>query len=140
MKDNSDTRVSAMMHTEVSSAAQYKKLKEKNWIVYYYLLTLSKYNDEEKHRYVYRDNFNISQASKHLGIGRSTFYDSLDKLRSAGLIIPSHNSNYYTIPIKNGWAQISKDLLVQLLGYSKTQGIDLLRTYLFCKIIYEIYG
>lgn len=138
MKDTTKTRISTIMHTEPAAAQQYKKsLKEKNWIVYYFLLSISNYNSEENHRYVYRNQFNISMISKSLGISRSTFYTSLEKLEKAKLLIPNLNKDYYAIPISSSWAQIHQDLLISLLGYSKTQGIDLLRTYLFCLMLFE---
>lgn len=140
MKDTTITRISAVMHTEPKEANCYKTIKEKNWVVYYFLLSISNYNNEEKHRYVYRSQFNISLVSKNLGISRSTFYTSLEKLEKVGLLEPNMNKDYYIIPIKSSWAQIHQDILIGLLGYSQTQGIDLLRTYLFCRMLYEKNG
>lgn len=104
MKDTTITRISAVMHTEPKEANCYKTIKEKNWVVYYFLLSISNYNNEEKHRYVYRSQFNISLVSKNLGISRSTFYTSLEKLEKVGLLEPNMNKDYYIIPIKSSWA------------------------------------
>ena len=61
----------------------YKKITEKQWTVYYYLLSESSINTlrHEEHRYIYRSSINISAASKQLGIDRSTFYKALPKLK-----------------------------------------------------------
>lgn len=130
--------VSAMIQTNVNEAEKYSSLSEKAWTVYYYLLSISNYNNEEKdHRFVYRSDFNIAAVSKSLKIGRSTFYTCLDKLIKYNLITYSTRGNYYTIPIRFGWARLKKDLLNELLGYSSVLGIDLLRTYLFIKVVNE---
>ncbi len=126
--------VSAPIQTRAEQAKAFKQIKEKHWIVYYYLLSLSNYNNEEKdnpHRYVYREDFNLSSAARGLGIGRSTFYTALERLEKAGLIKQSSDKRYYILPIKSGWASISKKLLNALLGYSNALSVDLLRTYLF---------
>ena len=86
MKDNNTTRISAYIQTEVKGKADYSSIKEKGWTVYYYLLSISLFNDDEQHRYVYKNTINISQASRDLKISRTTFYSSIDKLEKEGLI------------------------------------------------------
>lgn len=141
MKDNNTTRISAYIQTEVKGKADYSSIKEKGWTVYYYLLSISLFNDDEQHRYVYKNTINISQASRDLKISRTTFYSSIDKLEKEGLIQVSGSKEYYRLPIKSCWAQLSRDLLTELLAYSTTGAtIDLLRTYLFCNVIYSKYG
>lgn len=136
---DTEQKVRAIMHTETAEGNRYKNIKEKNWIVYYYLLSLSHYNGDEDHRFVYREEFNIAAAARDLKISRTTFYTSLEKLEKAGLIKQSHNKDFYTIPIRYSWPQLSKNLLNGLLGYSNVIGIDLLRTYLFLIIYSEKY-
>ena len=131
--------VSAAITTNTKETA-YSDIGEKVWIVYYYLLSLSHYNNNEEHRFVYRNEFNVTQMSKALGISRATFYNAIAKLEKKEMIRKSHAEDYFIIPIKRGWAKLSKDLLVELLGYCQVFSVDLLRTYLFLKVIYEMYG
>lgn len=115
----------------------FKKITEKNWTVYYYLLAISSKNFSENHRYAYRKDFNITQASKELGINRQTFYNSLTTL-SKNNMIETYN-DYILINIPETYTTITKNLLIQLLSYRKVLSIDLLRTYLFAKVIYDTY-
>lgn len=135
----SKNQVSAMVITDTAESAKYEQINAKTWVVYYYLLSISNYNNEEKdHRFVYRKDFNITKVSKALGVGRATFYRALDTLKANHLIVASASGNYFTIPIRIGWARVSKNLLNELLGYSSILGVDLLRTYLFIKALYEV--
>lgn len=131
--------VQAAVQNTPTEAEQFKKVTDNHWTVYYYLLSISYKNYHEFHRYVYRKDINITQASKDLGINRQTFYNSLKALQKVHLIIIDENSKkqiiYINIP--EVYATISKDLLIQLLSYRKILTIDLLRTYLFVKIVHS---
>lgn len=128
-------------HTQTKES--YKKDKNitaKQWKVYYYLLSVSKFdsNRVEQHRYVYKNSINISQACRDLGIkSTKTFYNALGKLSEVGLIIVY--PDFYKIKAKN-WVEIDKTILTSLIKCSKAhdQDIDLLRTFLILKKIDEI--
>lgn len=115
----------------------FKKITEKNWTVYYYLLAISSKNFSENHRYTYKKDFNITQASKELGINRQTFYNSLSTLSKNNMI--QTYDDYILINIPETYTTISKKLLIQLLSYRKVLSIDLLRTYLFVKAVCDTY-
>ena len=53
--------IDAIIHNKPEMAKSYKKITEKQWTVYYYLLSVSVYNnkDREDHRYVYKSSINI---------------------------------------------------------------------------------
>ena len=59
-----------------------KGIPKKHWVVYYYLLSISKWNykDKEQHRYVYKKDVNISEISKRLKVSRTTYYSAIENL------------------------------------------------------------
>ena len=126
-----DDTIDAIIHNKPESAKNYKKITEKQWTVYYYLLSVSIYNhkDREDHRYVYKSSINISSVSKNLGIARSTFYTAIETLGKFDLV--ESYSDYYILKLPKSYAEISRKLLSQLLSYRKELTVDLLRTYLF---------
>lgn len=131
-KRESDNNLRVTTHVTAAEAEPYKKIKDNYWLVYYYLLSKSHYNNEEKdnpHRYVYRDKISPTVAARDLGISRSTVYRALDALSSSKLIKTA--PAYYIIPRHESWASIEKNLLNALIGYCQVLGVDLLRTYLF---------
>ena len=134
----STDKIDAIIHNKTEAAQSYKKITEKQWTVYYYLLSISDYNlrQREDHRYVYKSDINVSAVSKILGIARSTFYKAIEVLKEKRLIWCY--DNYYTLDLPSSYAEISRNLLSQLLSYRKVLSIDLLRTYLFCSINYKM--
>ena len=112
-----------------------KKITAKQWKIYYYLLSVSKFNVEkvEDHRYVYKKDFNISQSCRVLGIkSTQTFYNALKRLEEHRLL--RVNDETYFLYAKN-WISVDKNVLGNLVKYSKTreEDIDLLRTFLILK-------
>lgn len=95
---------------------------------------MSKYNSQkrENHRYVYRNNFNVSKFCKEFKIGRSTFYSAIPVLKKYGLV--QDMPEYYLLYSRN-WIDINLDILKALLTQSKDKDcyIDLLRTFLSLK-------
>ena len=128
-------------HAETKeSGKENKDLTAKHWKVYYYLLSLSKYNPSaiENHRYIYKSAINITTFCKELEIkSRQTFYTAISKLKSCSLI--KETEEYYLIYSKN-WVKINIDLLLNLIRCSKIrdEDIDLLRLYLVLKKLSEI--
>lgn len=118
---------------------KYFKLTDNQWTVYYYLLSISRFNKEEMHRYIYKNSFSITETSKRLGISKQTFYNSLATLKKRGLIVIMENWNYYVIPnVYEDFADIKLYILEGLLAIRKFVGIDLLRTYLIFTKIQEL--
>lgn len=134
----STDKIDAIIHNKTEAAQSYKKITEKQWTVYYYLLSVSIYNskDRENHRYVYKSSINISLISKNLGIARSTFYKAIEALEKFNLIRTF--PEYYTLKLPRTYAEISRKLLSQLLSYRKELTVDLLRTYLFFSAAYNV--
>lgn len=132
--------IKAYISDERETKKERKKISNKQWFVYYYLLSISKWNskDKEEHRYVYKKDINIAKVSKNLGIARSTFYDSIESLVKSKIIkeIKQVDETYYKLPIySNCYANIQPYVLSTLIQYSssKVLGIELLRTYLILK-------
>lgn len=132
-------KIDALIHNRPEAANLYKIITEKQWTVYYYLLSVSIYNsrENEDHRYVYKSSINISAVSKNLGIARSTFYAAIGKLEKVNLLKPY--DEYYTLKIPGHYTEISRELLSQLLSFRKALTVDLLRTYLFFAATYRIH-
>jgi len=53
---------SSLMGKMIDESLFYKKITAKHWKVYYYMLSVSKFNSNkvEDHRYIYKKDFNIS--------------------------------------------------------------------------------
>lgn len=120
------------------SKFNYNKITDKQWSVYYYLLSISNWNEERKedHRYVYKDKLNISAASRTLGIGRDTIYRALRCLEEYSLI---YTMDYqYYIPTPEVYAEVNLKTVQFLLKFRKFIGIDLLRTYLILRKYYSL--
>lgn len=126
------------------SASSMKKIPKKSWIVYYYLLSVSKWNckDKEQHRYVYKKDINISEISKKLKVSRNTYYSAIKNLIENDIIVEdSYNDKYYKLPsYPRCYANIQPYVLIELLAYSIVfeGGVDLLRTYLIIKKYNEL--
>lgn len=104
------------------------------------MLSVSRYNAAavENHRYIYKKDFNVTNACKELGIkSKQTFYNAIDRLQLAGLIDIATNV-YYLYAIN--WIEINVGILSGLVSYAKTrdQDIDLLRVYLILKKMNKI--
>lgn len=118
-----------------------KKITAKQWKIYYYLLSLSKYNSQkvENHRYLYKSSINITKTCKLLGIkSNQTFYNAIERLEKVHLIRKTDDYFYIYAP---DYVEVDKDVLVNLISYSITKNddeIDLLRTYLILKKLYQI--
>lgn len=114
-----------------------KNITSKQWKIYYYLLSESKFNSTiiEDHRYVYKKDFNISACCRFLGVkSNQTFYNAIEALNKKGLV--KDMGRYYFLYSKTP-IDINKNVLNNLISYStgkeKESKIDLLRTYLILK-------
>lgn len=116
-----------------------KGITSKHWKIYYYLLSVSKFNAQkiEDHRYVYKKDFNISACCRFLGVkSTQTFYNAIQRLREHHLV---RDDGDYFILYSRTPIDVKKDVLSNLIEYSagkkKEGNIDLLRTYLILKRI-----
>lgn len=143
IKNESDKNISALMSDNAKQMEKYKvsrkKKKDSNgevsWIIYYYLLSISHYNYDESHRFVYKNEFNVSELARKLDFSRTYFYTVIDKLKKQGLLRTTYEEDAYILPITSTSVQINQEIFQALLGYAPILGIDLLRTYLFLCIV-----
>lgn len=147
IKHETESNISTLMSDNPKAMAEYKavrgtnnsKKKERNgevaWIIYYYLLSISHYNHDENHRFVYKNEFNVSALSRELEFSRTYFYTILDKLKSQHLIELNYTGDAILFPILSNSIQIDQSIFQSLLGYAPRLGIDLLKTYLFLCIV-----
>lgn len=112
----------------------FKKMTIKNWVVYYYLMSICYKNPIEDHYYVFKKDINISQISKKLNISRQTYYSSIEKLLILGLI-ESYESDedYYLLQIPAIYAEIERETMQFLLGQVPFTDIDIIRIYAIIK-------
>ena len=108
------------------------KITLKNFLVYYYLLSISKQekvNGLLKHK-ININSINISSISKILNISRVTFYDAVKNLKINNII--SENNNIYTIAVSPPHlACVELNVLKRLLQEQKNYGTDLIRVYAY---------
>lgn len=143
IKHESDKNISALMSDNAKQMEKYKVSRKKqkdssgevSWIIYYYLLSISHYNYDESHRFVYKNEFNVSELARKLEFSRPYFYTVVDKLKKQGLLRMNHDEDVYIIPITSTSVQINQEIFQALLGYAPILGIDLLKTYLFLCIV-----
>lgn len=125
------TLVADQRNRQVSS-----KLTAKQWIVYYYLMSICNWNgkDRENHYFIYRKDLNITQAAKLLGLSRPTIYKTIEKLVKDN-IVNDKNKEYYLIKIPQIFASIDQATLKFLVSFQSEVGVDLIRTYaILCRI------
>lgn len=72
------------------------KLTAKQYMVYSYLISLSKWNakDKEDHYYVYKNSFDYNEACEKIGIDTNTWRNALRKLYEEGYI--SYKGEWFT--------------------------------------------
>lgn len=111
-----------------------KRITEKQWRIYYYLLAVSV--PVEESRIIQKESFNISKCCKFLEIkSTQTFYNAIEALKEEGLI--SENGNEYVI-LTDSKIEIDLDIVKLLLTYSmrtEERNINLLRVYIVLKEI-----
>lgn len=114
-----------------------KKLTDKQWLVYYYLMSICKWNgkDNERHYFVYKNTFNISAASRLLTISRPTFYKALENLKKLGIVI--EEDKWYIIEIPQIYAAVDQKIIAFLLQFQKYLGVELIRTYVILNRIFQ---
>ena len=76
---------------------QKAKLTNKQYLVYSYLMSVSKWDslDREHHYYVYKNSFVIKQVCEMLGISQPTWRSAIEKLVLEGYI--ENYKSYYII-------------------------------------------
>lgn len=69
IKNETEKNISALMSDNAKQMEKYKVTRNKknknsngevSWIIYYYLLSISHYNYDETHRYVYKNELNVT--------------------------------------------------------------------------------
>lgn len=114
-----------------------EKLSVKQWLVYYYLMSICKWNgvDNERHYYIYKNTLNVSAAARLLSISRTTFYKALENLKE--MFILEEFDKYYIVKIPQTYAAVDQKTLSFLLQYQKFLGVELIRTYVILNRIYQ---
>ena len=93
------------------------KLTKKQYLVYSYLVSISKWDaqDRERHYYVYKNSFQVKDASKIVGITQPTWRGAIKKLEEEGYI--QDFEKYYLIELPYAYAPLNIDLIKFLLSF-----------------------
>lgn len=96
------------------------KLTRKQFAVYTYLLSISKWDAQSKedHYYVYRNSFTIKEAISLLGITAPTWRNSIEKLEILGFIDEMSNKKGWYIYFPKEFAPLNVEVLSFLLNFS----------------------
>lgn len=113
------------------------KLSVKQWLVYYYLMSICKWNgkDNERHYYIYKSSLNVSAAARLLSISRPTFYKALENLKE--MCILEEFDKYYIVQIPQIYAAVDQKTISFLLQFQKFLGVELIRVYVILSRIYQ---
>lgn len=93
------------------------KLTTKQYLVYSYLISISKWDaqDKEYHYYVYKNSFVIKEACKLIGISQPTWRSAIKKLVETFYI--QEYDKYFIIEIPNTYAPLDINLIKFLLPF-----------------------
>lgn len=96
---------------------QKAKLTTKQYLVYSYLMSISKWDaqDREDHYYVYKNSFQVKDACALIGISQPTWRSAIKKLWQERYIDVA--DKYYLIEIPNTYAPLDINLIKFLLPY-----------------------
>ena len=93
-------------------------LTEKQYLVYAYLLSISKWNVNEHHYYVYKNSFLVKDACALIGITQPTWRKALKKLEAERYIKINTEKRYYQLFFDVSWAKLDLSLIKFLVKYS----------------------
>lgn len=104
---------------EVEKKQKQARLTPKQYLVYSYLMSISKWNAQTKetHYYVYKNSFKIKDACEAIGISQPTWRSAIAKLEQEQYI--KDMGEYYKIRLKEPYAPLHIDLIKTLLPYGK---------------------
>lgn len=92
------------------------KLTAKQYLVYSYLMSISKFNiNGEHHYFVYKNSFQSTKVSKMLGISYHTWQNAILALVKYRYIVDFED--YYVISIPNSYAPLDIKLIKMLVDY-----------------------
>lgn len=94
------------------------KLTTKQYLVYSFLISISKWNPDEydKHYYVYKNSFVIKNTCELLGISQPTWRAAITKLKDEFYL--QDYGKYYTIRVPSSAAQLEIRLIKYLLPFA----------------------
>lgn len=94
-------------------------LTEKQYLVYAYLLSISKWNPNEAHYFVYKNSFKIKDAIEIIGISDNTWRRAIAALIKNSYISENEKTKSYQIYYGIDYAALDINLIKLLIKYSK---------------------
>lgn len=106
---------------EYKSQKRQAKLTPKQYLVYSYLMSISKWDAQtrEAHYYVYKNSFLVKDACTIIGISQPTWRTAIQKLASDEVRYIADEGSYYKIWLKEPYAPLHIELIKYLLPYGK---------------------
>lgn len=95
-------------------------LTEKQYLVYAYLLSISKWNPNEAHYYVYKNSFKIKDAIEVIGVSDNTWRRAIQALITNHYISENTTTKSYQIYHGIDYAALNINLIKNLVKYSKS--------------------
>ena len=99
-------------------------LTEKQYLVYAYLLSISKWNATESHYYVYKNSFLVKDACSLIEVSQPTWRKALEKLNEERYIKISEDKKSYKIYFDASWAKLNIELIKFLVSLSHNLSED----------------
>lgn len=127
MKNSQDRLFEALDYGKGQKA----KLTKKQYLVYSYLMTISKWDaqDKERHYYVYKNSLTIKDACQTINISQPTWRTAIKKLIDFGYI--QEYNKYFTIDTHKTYVPLNIELIKFLLtcGVELTNGGNIIGVY-----------
>lgn len=95
-------------------------LTEKQYLVYAYLLSISKWNPNQAHYFVYKNSFKIKDAVEIIGISDNTWRRAITALKNSHYISEDTKTKSYQIYYGIDYAALDINLIKILVKYSKS--------------------
>lgn len=93
-------------------------LTEKQYLVYAYLLSISKWNPLESHYYVYKNSFLVKEACALIDVSQPTWRKAIKKLNEERYIKIDEINKCYSIYFDISWAKLDIQLIKFLVQQS----------------------
>lgn len=129
LKDFNTIENSSMESMRYFKTIPYEKQKkgpltEKQYLVYAYLLSISKWNATESHYYVYKNSFLVKEACNLIEVSQPTWRKALEKLNEERYIKISEDKKNYKIYFDASWAKLNIELIKFLVSLSHNLSED----------------
>lgn len=117
---NNYSNIQSYRFIKVMDYEQYKKgkLTEKQYLVYSYLLSISKQNLKNEY-YIFKNDILVKDVCDLIRISQPTWRKALEKLEEERYINYNKNGKYYQLYFNTDWIKLDISLIRVLIEYSQ---------------------